>query len=59
MAKAMKTKSTKGAKQPNRPMPTDPRELATAMFRQADHKMFGGAKTPLPKDTKKSAPVAG
>ena len=44
-------------KRVNRPMPTDPRELATAMFRQADHKMFGGVKAPLPKRAKKDAPL--
>ena len=27
---------------PQRPMPTDPKELAQKMFRQADQKMFGG-----------------
>ena len=26
----------------HRPMPVDPKELARAMFRQADQKMFGG-----------------
>ena len=43
----------------NRPMPEDPRELAKAMFRQADRKMFGGVKAdakvqePAPKYGKK------
>ena len=27
---------------PNRPMPEDPKDLARAMFSQADKKMFGG-----------------
>ena len=27
---------------PNRPMPADPKDLARAMFSQADKKMFGG-----------------
>ena len=31
---------------PNRPMPTDPQDLARAMFSQADMKMFGKAKAP-------------
>ena len=26
----------------HRPMPADPRELARAMFRRADQRMFGG-----------------
>ena len=43
MAKAMKTKSAKGAKRlKQRPMPADPKDLARAMFSQADKKMFGG-----------------
>ena len=41
MSKAMKAKPTKGEKRPNRPMPTDPKDLAQAMFSQADKKMFG------------------
>ena len=46
MAKAMKTKSAKGAKRlKQRPMPADPKDLARAMFSQADKKMFGGKKT--------------
>lgn len=42
MAKAIKAKQTKAAKRPDRPMPTDPKDLARAMFSQADKKMFGG-----------------
>ena len=42
MAKAIKAKQTKEQKQPNRPMPTDPKDLARAMFRQGDLKTFGG-----------------
>ena len=33
----MKTKRAK-----HRPMPADPRDLARAMFRQADQRMFAG-----------------
>ena len=42
LAKTMKAQPAKEEKRPNRPMPTDPKDLARAMFRQADHKMFGG-----------------
>ena len=42
MAKVIKAKQTKEEKRLNRPMPTDPKDLAKAMFRQADIKMFGG-----------------
>ena len=42
MAKAIKAKQTKEQKQSNRPMPIDPKDLARAMFSQADKKMFGG-----------------
>ena len=47
MARTLKTQtqSTPGT-QPkrvkHRPMPTDPRDLARAMFRQADQRMFEG-----------------
>ena len=33
-----------GLKKQHRPMPADPKELARAVFRQADQKMFGGRK---------------
>lgn len=42
MAKAIKAKQVKEEKRLNRPMPTDPKDLARAMFSQADKKMFGG-----------------
>ena len=43
MKKTMKTKkeSTTGRTASNRPMPTDPKDLARAMFRQADQRTFG------------------
>ena len=53
----MRPKKNPQKKREDRPMPTDPRELATAMFRQADIKMFGGVKAPLPKG-KKVRPLA-
>lgn len=45
-------------KTPQRPMPADPKDLARAMFAQADRKMFGNVKAPLPKNVKKTAPLA-
>ena len=45
----MKQRKEKSSKK-HRPMPTDPKELAKAMFQHADKQMFGGR-------TKKEPPV--
>ena len=59
MSKAMKAKPAKGEKRPNRPMPADPKDLARAMFRQGDIKMFGGTKAPCSQGARKAATLAG